>query len=192
MSRLITAGLLACWPAMSASAAEPTQTRTPHPVTATFYVSNVVCGQCVEAISQSVRKVPSVTAVESLSPESGYARISFDTHVSSYHQIADAISRTPPEHGQTYVPSLYFEVAQYAEGENAARIDAVFARLADRVRIKPLDRQGGQFVLHFLPLKIDPKKDGPQGFNAGHLGHPINDPPPKGLGLTMRIKREAK
>src|ERR1035437_9726321 len=38
--------------------------------------------------------------------------------------------------------------------------------------------------VHFLPLKVDPNETTPQGFNGGHLHHPISDPPPQGLGLT--------
>jgi hypothetical protein len=47
-----------------------------------------------------------------------------------------------------------------------------------------LDKARGLFMVHFLPLKINPADKTPQGFNGGHLHHPISDPPPRGLGLT--------
>jgi len=37
---------------------------------------------------------------------------------------------------------------------------------------------------------VDPKKTGPQGWNAGRFGHPIHDAPPKGLGLAVSFVRE--
>ncbi len=75
---------------------------------------------------------------------------------------------------------------EYSQGDNAAKVDAVFAgkRLNQRVRIDPLDKTKGEFFVHLLPLQIDPAATGPQGFNGGHLNHPIHDPPPRGLGLT--------
>ena len=57
-------------------------------------------------------------------------------------------------------------------------------RLNQRVRIEPLDKTRGEFLVHLLPLQLDPAASGPQGFNGGHLNHPIHDPPPRGLGLT--------
>jgi hypothetical protein len=47
-----------------------------------------------------------------------------------------------------------------------------------------LDKTKGVFFVYLLPLQLDPAATGPQGFNGGHLNHPLHDPPPRGLGLT--------
>ncbi|MEW6303157.1 MAG: heavy-metal-associated domain-containing protein [Verrucomicrobiota bacterium] len=161
----------------------------PHPVTATFYISNVQCSTCVESIAESVKKVKSVTDFK-MDPAQGYALISFDTHVSSYHQIAQSVADASPVHGDKYEATLKLSVPDYAKGDNAAKIDAVFAKQKADVTVRTVNKEKGEFVLHFLPLKINPKKEGPQGFNAGKFGHPIHDPAPKGLGLAFAIKRE--
>ena len=55
--------------------------------------------------------------------------------------------------------------------------------MLQRVRIEPLDKSKGEFIVHFLPLELEPGESGPQGFNGGHLNHPIHDPVPRaGLG----------
>ncbi len=171
-----------------ASAAEKADFK-PHPVTATFYIDQVHCTACVDAITLSLMKVKSVTGVK-MNPADGYALISFDTHVSSYHQIAQAIADTGPLHGEKYVPSLRFTVADYAKGDNSAKIDAVFAKRKEWVKVENKNRERGEFKLTFLPLKLDPQAERPQGWNAGHFGHAIGDPAPKGLGLKFVLKRE--
>lgn len=162
---------------------------TPHPVTATFYVANVQCGQCVEAIRDSLKKVASFKEIK-MNPADGFALISFDTHVSSYHQIAQAIQDTEPQHGQKYTPTLKMRVPEYAQGGNAAKVDATFAKRAEWVKVETVKSEAGEFVIHFLPLKAEARKTGPQGWNAGHFGHPVHDAPPKGLGLKFELKRE--
>lgn len=156
----------------------------PHPATITFYIDGMTCEGCAACIAEAVKKVPSVTAVEIPGPKEGYARVSFDTHRSSYHQVAQAIAKAG------YKPSLRFQIPDYAKGENTAKVDAVFQRLSDRVTIETVDRAEGKFVLRFLPLEVDPKLERPQGFNGGHLGHPIHDPAPKGLALKIIWSRE--
>lgn len=162
---------------------------TPHPVTATFYIENVHCYACVAIISDSVKKVRSVTDFQ-MDPAAGYALISFDTHAASYHQIAQAIADSDRLHGEPYVPSVKFTVPSYKEGDHAAKVDDVFARRKDWVKVECRNRDKGLFRVTFLPLKVDPKNSRPQGWNAGHFGHPIHDPPPKGLGLEFQMVRE--
>lgn len=181
--------LYACLLASFSLAAAEKKEVKPHPVTATFYIDNVQCSSCVDAVVESVSKVKSVTGVK-MDPADGYALISFDTHVSSYHQIAQAIADANPVHGEKYTPSLRFTVADYAKGDNAAKVDAIFARRKDWVNVQCVNRDKGEFKLTFLPLKADPKAEHPQGWNAGHFGHAVGDPAPKGLGLKFTLKRE--
>lgn len=160
----------------------------PHPITATFFIANMHCCSCADLITESVRRVPGVSRVD-CQPLDGHVLIAFDTHVSSYHQIAQAIQDTPPVHGEKYEPTLRFSVPAYAKADNAAKVDAVFAKRAARVKVELRHRARGEFILHFLPLMADPKKTGPQGWNAGHFGHAIHDAPPKGLGLEFQMAR---
>jgi copper chaperone CopZ len=183
---LLAAALLCL--GLGARAAEK-QEIVPHPVTATFYIDHVQCSSCVDAITESVKNVKSVTAVK-MDPAQGYANISFDSHVSSYHQIAQAIGDADPQHGTKYTPSLKFKVTDYAKGENAAKVDAVFAKSKEQVSVEVTDKTKGEFTLKFLPLKVDASKEGPQGWNAGKFGHPIGDEAPKGLGLKFVMNRE--
>ena len=176
--------------AAAAFAAAPAEFK-PHPVTLTFHLSGVECGNCADAISQSVSRVKSVTAVK-LDPATGYANVSFDTHVSSAHQIAQAVADAAPVHGKPYAATLKMRVPDYAKDGNAARIEAVFAKRAEWVKVEATDKAKGEFALHFLPLKVDKAKTTPEGWNPGHFGHAIHDPAPKGLGLAFALVKEGQ
>jgi len=134
--------------------------------------------------------VKSVTKVEKLTPQSGYVNVSFDAHADSFQQIAQAIADATPAKGKKYVPTMKFRVPDYAKEDNAAKVDAVFAKSKDFVKVEATDKEKGEFLIRFLPLTLDAKKTGPQGWNAGRFGHPIHDPAPKGLGLTYSFVRE--
>jgi copper chaperone CopZ len=175
--------------AFTASAAEK-KAVTPHPTTQTFYIANVECDTCVANITESIKKVKSVTKVEKLTPTSGYANVSFDSHADSFQQIAQAIADATPAKGKKYAATMKLRVPDYAKGDNAAKVDAIFAKSAAFVKVEATDKEKGEFLMSFLPLTVDPKKTGPQGWNGGRFGHPIHDPPPKGLGLTFSIVRE--
>ena len=131
-----------------------------------------------------MQRLKSATTVE-VNTNRSYTRIRFDSHVVSYHQVAQAVAEAGKSIGKNYDPYLVFIVSEYARSNNAAGVDAIFAgkRLNTRVHVSPLDKSHGEFSVHFLPLKVDPTVNAPQGFNGGHLHHPISDPPPHGLGL---------
>jgi hypothetical protein len=122
----------------------------------------------------------------------GFAQVRFDSHIVSYHQVAQAIADAGTAAGKKLDPRLKIRAPEYAQGGNAAKVDAVFAgkRLNQRVRIEPLDKAKGEFLVHFLPLQLDPAESGPQGFNGGHLNHPIHDAPPRGLGLQFSYEAD--
>jgi copper chaperone CopZ len=171
------------------AAAATGQEVKPHPVTVTFYVAGVKSSGDAEAITASLKKVPSFTKVEGLTPTSGFANVSFDSHVSSYHQIAQAIADASSG-DKKYEATIRVLVPEYAQGENAGKVDAIFKKLAERIKVETTDKEKGLFVVHFLPLKLEPEKKGPQGFNGGQIGHPIHDEAPKGLGLKFSIAKE--
>jgi len=154
----------------------------PHPISKTFYVSGVNNAEQIAAINSAVGKLPSVTAVKELTPTSGYVRVDFDTHKIASHLVAQTIM----DQG-AFTVTLKFEIPEYAA--NAAKIDALFAKLLTerKVKIEPVDREKGQFVLTYLPITPDPADPRKVGFNPGHLGHPLHDDPPAGMGLTLRM-----
>lgn len=163
---------------------------TPHPVTLTFYIAGMECGACTDFINQSVFQVKGVKEVQP--QELGCLNISFDTHVASAHQIAQAVSEALFLHGKPYEATLRFRVPDYAREGNAARVDAIFAARKDWVKVETVDRDKGEFAVHFLPLAVDKSKAGPQGWNPGHFGHPVHDPAPKGLGMAFALVKEGQ
>ena len=171
---------------MAADATATTEeVRQPHTPTLIFYLAGATGQPDMDAIRTAVQKLKSATAVE-VNTNRSYARIRFDSHVVSYHQVAQAVAEAGKGAGKNYDPYLVFFVSEYARSNNAANVDAIFAgkRLNTRVHVAPLDRAKGEFGVHFLPLKADPTVTAPQGFNGGHLHHPVSDPPPRGLGLA--------
>jgi hypothetical protein len=157
----------------------------PHTPTLIFYLSGAENQKDIDVIRASVQKLKSATTLD-VNTNRSYVRIRFDSHVVSYHQIAQAISDAGTMSGKHYDPRLIISVPEYSQTNNAAKVDAIFAgkRLNTRVTLKPLDERKGRFLVFFLPLKFEKTVTGPQGFNGGHLHHPISDPPPRGLGLV--------
>ncbi len=172
----------------STLAAEDKPAVKPHPVTLTFFVAGMECSACTDSVSLSVRQLKSVTDIQL--EELGVVNISFDTHVTSAHQIAQAVTEAFALHGKPYEATLRIRVPDYAKGGNAAKVDEVFAKRKEWVKVTTDDRDKGGFTVHFLPLKVDASKPTPQGWNPGHFGHPVHDPAPKGLGLAFTLVRQ--
>lgn len=163
----------------------------PHTPTLIFYLTGADGSKDADALRASVQKLETARLLD-VNTNRSYVRIRFDNHVVSYHQVAQALSDAGKSLGKNYNPCITFFVKEYAQTNNAAKVNAILAgkRLNTRVSITTYDKAGGLFVLHFLPLTLDPKITGPQGFNGGHLHHPISDPPPRGLGLTSGYASE--
>ena len=175
--------ILALVATVSLRAADPSDDAyRPHTPTLVFHLTHADDAADAEAIRASLQKLASVSKIAFAH---GSVQVRFDSHVVSYHQVAQAIAAASAARGKAFDPSLKITVPEYAQGGNAAKVDAVFAgkRLNQRVRIEPLDKTRGEFLIRFVPLTIDPAESGPQGFNGGHLNHPIHDAPPRGLGL---------
>jgi hypothetical protein len=164
------------WAAAPAKKPGPNE---PSPQTRTFFIAGVASDADVKAITDAVMKVKSVTKVAGLTAASGFANISFDHHAVTHQQIAQGIA----DAGR-FQATFRFVVPDYAA--NAAKVDAIFAKVKDEVRIEATDKEKGQFVLHFLPLKAGTPGPHGIGFNFGKIGHPLMDPAPKGLGLKMQ------
>jgi copper chaperone CopZ len=181
---LAYAALIAGDPSCAAETADD-ETYRPHTPTLIYYLSAVADQTDADTIVRSVKKLPSVRKAD-VNIGRAYVQVRFDSHVVSYHQVGQAIADAGAVVGKKFEPRLRIRIAEYSQGENAAKVDAVLAgkRLNQRVRIEPLDKAKGEFLVYLLPLEIDSATTGPQGFNGGHLNHPLHDPPPRGLGLT--------
>ncbi len=154
----------------------------PVPSTRTFYIEGVRSAADVQVITAAAAKVNTVSNIVDLTASSGFANISFDHHAVTHQQIAQAILDAGP-----FKVSFKFTVPDYSrDAETAAKMDAVFARFAKHVAIEPFDKAKGLFVIRFLPFKPAPAGQPlANGFNFGHIAHPIVDPAPKGMGLRI-------
>ncbi|MBI5802624.1 MAG: hypothetical protein HZA92_18115 [Verrucomicrobia bacterium] len=175
-------------PARAADKARPAAKAAP--ITATFYITDVKCSSCASSIDESLRKLPTVTKIEDLSENTGFAVITFDPAVVSHHQVAQAVFAAAPVHGDPYLATLKFSIADYAKGDNAAKVDAVIAKNKSEVRIELKNKAKGEFLLSFEPLRVDGAKKGPQGWTLEQFRSAIQEPAPKGLGLTFSLASE--
>lgn len=190
VKNLLLTVLLAAFilPVHAADKAKPAAKGTP--VTATFYITEVKCSSCASSIDESLRKLPTVTKVDDLSENTGFAVITFDPAVVSHHQVAQAIFASAPVHGDPYVAALKFTIPDYAKGDNAAKVDAVFAKHKNDVRVELKNKARGEFLLQFEPLRVDGGKKGPQGWTLDAFRTSIAEPAPKGLGLAFMVASE--
>jgi hypothetical protein len=168
------------------------EARAPHTPALMFFLTGPIEARDAEAIRSAIAKLKTANVLE-VNAERGYAHVRFDSHVVSYHQIAQAITDAGETLGKKYDPFLIFHVPGYPKADNATGVDAIFAgkRLRTRVNVTPIDKSKGDFAIHFLPLKADPAVTAPQGFNGGHLHHPISDPAPRGLALESSYEEHA-
>ena len=161
----------------------------PHSATLTFYLGGVECPSCIYSVWQSVNEVKGVADAELQQRIDSFANVTFDTRVASAQQIAQAVTDAIALHGKPYDATLRMRVPDYPKNGNAARVDAVFARHKQWVKIEALDKTKGEFVLSFLPLKLGGKKAVPQGWNPDAFTRALHDPAPKGLGLDVQFEK---
>ncbi|MEN9575131.1 MAG: Heavy-metal-associated domain [Verrucomicrobiota bacterium] len=175
-------------PARAADTAKPAAKGAP--ITATFYITEVKCSSCASSIDESLRKLPTVTKIDDLSENTGFALITFDPQTISHHQVAQAIFAAAPVHGDPYVATLKFTIPNYAKGDNAAKVDAVFAQHKKDVSVEVKNKAKGEFLLRFEPLAATAGKKGPQGWTVEQFRAAIQEPAPKGLGLSFEVASE--
>ncbi len=175
------AGAAAAVPAAADAGEDAT---APHTPTLVFYLAELTTAGGA-AMRTALAALPSARLV-AVDAGRGCVRVRFDSHVVSFHQVAQALSDAGAAIGQPAAPRLVIAIPGYALEGHAAAVDAILAgkRLNQRVALSPIDRARGLFAIAFLPLAPDAQASGPQGFNGGHLHHPLHDPPPRGLGLA--------
>ena len=190
MKTLLLPALLAALilPVRAADQAKPAAKAAP--TTATFYITEVKCSSCAASIDESLRKLPTVTKIVDLSESTGFAIVTFDPQAVSYHQVAQAVFAAAPVHGDPYVASLKFIIPAYSKGDNAAKVDAIFAKHKSNVRVELKNKARGEFQLFFEPLAVKQAAKGPQGWNLDQFVPAIQSPAPNGLGLTFEVKGE--
>lgn len=150
----------------------------------TFFVGGIECAACVEVVRQSVAEVEGVTNVELEQRLDSVARVTYDPAKASAHQIAQGVMEAVQLHGRPYEPWLHLKVPDYAKGGNAAKVDAVMAKMKAWVDIALMDEKTGEFLVHFKALKKDESKSGPQGWQPEVLEKALSRPAPEGLGLS--------
>ena len=188
-ARLLPALIVGLVLPLSAAETKPAVSKAV-PVTATFYINEVKCSTCVNALEESLRKLPTVTKVDNLSESTGLAVVTFDPKTVSYQQVAQAIFATAPVHNDPYTASLKFTISDYAKGDNAAKLNALFAKHKHEVRVEVKNKARGECVLFFEQLRVIAGKKGPQGWNLDEFVSAIQEPAPKGLGLTFALTSE--
>jgi copper chaperone CopZ len=157
----------------------------------TFYVAGIECAACVEVVRQSVAELEGVSKVELEQRLDSVANVTFDPERVSAQQVAQAVTDAVQIHGRPYEAWMQLRVPDYAKGGNAAKVDAVIARMKAWVDVVVMDRDQGDFLVHFQPLKTDPKRQGAQGWNPGQLEKALKSPVPEGLGLDCSWVTEA-
>lgn len=191
MKNLFLSTTLAVLTVSSAQAADKAKAAAKGaPINATFYITDVKCSSCASSIDESLRKLPTVTKVDDLSENTGFAIITFDPAVISHHQVAQAVFASAPVHGDPYVATLKLSIPDYAKGDNAAKVDAVIAKHKNEVRLEVKNKAKGEFLVSFEPLRADASKKGPQGWTLDAFRAAIAEPAPKGLGLTLNVVSE--
>lgn len=155
------------------------------PVKRTFYVSGIECGSCVYMVQQSVTETKGVQDVTVIQIIDNYANVTFDPAVVSDQQIAQAVREAYPLHGMPYLATLKLSVTDYAK--NAAKVDGLFATWKDSLKMEVIDKATGALVIHFLPLEVDKKKAGPQGWNFTQLLEAARK-----QGVEFKLEQEAE
>jgi copper chaperone CopZ len=132
---------------LAADVEKADEVRQPHTPALIFYLSGAENQKDADAIRASVQKLKSAATIN-VNTNRSYACIRFDSHVVSYHQVAQAIAEAGKTLGKSYNPYLIFSVLEYGRSNNAAKVDAIFAgkRLNTRVNVKPLDKNKGELV----------------------------------------------
>jgi copper chaperone CopZ len=157
---------------------------SPQPVTRTFYVSGVECGSCVYVVQQSVCETEGVKDAVLVQVIDNYANVTYDPRVVSEHQIAQAVREALPIHGMPYLATFKLRFADFTKNE--AKVKSLFDGWKNWVEIEAVDKAKGEMVLRFLPLDLDKKKTGPQGWRFEMLAEAAQK-----AGLKFTLEQES-
>lgn len=178
MKRLILTAALASL-ALHQSAAED----KPGLARRTFYISGLECASCVYMAQQAITETKGVEQVEVVQMLDSFAKVAYDPGRLSEHQIAQAVREAPPLHGMPYLASLKLRVPAYAQGDNAAKVKALFARWSEWVEAVVMDERAGELDIVFQPLVVKEGAKSPQGWSLALLDRELRG----GLGLDYSV-----
>lgn len=160
----------------------------PENPTLTFYVAGVECPACVFVVNDAVRRLDGVDEVSDGQNDANFINVTFDPAIVSAHQIAQAVTGTFPLHGAPYVATLKLVVPDYREGENAAKVAAVFAKWKEWVEVEAVKPVKGELVVKFHALPGEPGKTKRDGWNHENLSTELIKVLP--AGTTVELMKE--
>jgi len=137
----------------------------------------------VYLVEQAVREVPGVSRVSVVQSLENCADVIFDPKLVSEHQIAQAVFTAPALHGTPYRAVLRMRMPDCVRQE--AKMTAFFEQWKKCVELQVLNRKKGELAVHFLPLKTDPEKPGPQGWSVARFWELFKKGLPEGTVLEV-------
>lgn len=129
-----------------------------------FYVSGVECGACVYLVQLAASECKGVLKADVTQAAEGIAQVTFDPRLVTEHQIAHAIRGAMPLHGAPYLARLKVRVGEYPK--HSHDLELLFQKWSNVVRCEVLDRNKGEFFVHFLPMEPEAVKNGLAGWSA--------------------------
>jgi copper chaperone CopZ len=178
---LIASSVCLSWAIEASDAAKPELAQR------TFYISGLECGGCVYMAQQAMTETAGVSEVEVVQMLDSYAKVAYDPKKLTEHQIAQAVRDAIPLHGMPYLASLKLRIPAYAEENNAAQVQALFAGWKKWLKIAVTDPKKGELEIHFEPLTKEEGIKEPQGWSLALLEQALRAPSPKGLGLAYQV-----
>ena len=153
----------------------------------TFRVSGVECGSCMYAVQQSISETKGVKDVVILPGIETLATVSFDPILVSEHQIAQSIREALPLHGTPYLASLKIQIQKGTAPDMTKSLALLRKMWATAVRIEPVDKEPGNYLLHFESLKTETQKPAPRGWNLKQFTTDAKE-----AGLTLSLISEGQ
>lgn len=151
-----------------------------------FSLLGIECGACVYLVEYSLRETKGVAAVEVTQGMESHAKITYNPRLVGEHKIAQAVREATPLHGEPYTARLKLRIQGYAE--QADTVHALFQRWQDSVRVDVLNREKGELLVSFLPLKKAPAPDASTGWTLDLWAKAASDVTPRAI--VWEVPRE--
>lgn len=155
----------------------------------TLYISGVECPGCAYCVNHAISQLKGVGEVVSGQMAEDFVIVTFDPDTVSVHQLAQAVFDAPALHGVPYQAAMKLVVSDYSKAGNAGKVDSLIKKWADLADIGIADRQKGQLLMKFRPLKPG-AGTGPEGLSMVWITEAFTAPAPCGLGLRLEIAAE--
>jgi hypothetical protein len=140
---------------------------------------------------QALAETSGVAEVEVVQMLDSFAKVAYDPKKLTEHQIAQAVREATPLHGMPYLASLKLRIPAYAEEDNAAQVQSLFAGWKKWLKLVVTDERKGELEIQFEPLPlaqgVQSQAQVPQGWSLALLEEVLRAPSPKGLGLAYQV-----